>query len=198
MMRRVLATLALIPAFLIGYSAWIFHLVSAQASSEEARPAAVIVVLGAAEYRGKPSPVFRARLDHALTLYRWGLASAIITTGGHGRDPKFSEAEVGRNYLLGAGIPADRVLAASQGDSTYSGVQEAAAMMRSRSWQTCIVVSDGFHMFRLKRLFSAVGVTAYSSPARTSPLASVGGAAQFKRITREVLAYLLWRLGIRS
>lgn len=197
-MRRFLAILALLLLSIVGYSAWIFHLISRQASKDEARPADVIVVFGAAEYRGKPSPVFRARLDHALGLYRQGLASTIITTGGHGPDPKFTEAEVGRNYLLIAGIPDDHLLAATQGDSTYTSVREASTLMRSRNWQTCVVVSDGFHMFRIKRLFSAAGLTAYASPARSSPLAAASTATQFRHVAREVLAYAMWRVGIRS
>src|SRR5262250_942053 len=108
---------AIVAAVLVWVAA-IFWLVSRQADRDESRKADAIVVFGAAEYVGHPSPVYRARLDHAYTLFRQGLAPVIITTGGSGKDPTFSEGQVGRDYLAKRGVPDVNLIAETQAGDT--------------------------------------------------------------------------------
>src|SRR5450755_3357302 len=124
-----------------------------QAIVDEAQqPADVILVLGAAEYRGKPSPVLEARLNHALFLYRQQWAPRILTTGGTGGDPTFTEGEVGRAYLSSHGIPSEAILTETQGSSTVESTVAAAEIMRRLDLKSCIVVSDGYHIYRVKKM----------------------------------------------
>ena len=125
-----------------------------QAEIDEAREADVIVVLGAAEYRGKPSPVLRARLDHALGLYRKKLAPRILTTGGAGGDPLWTESEVGRMYLSKHGVPVEAIIIEPEGESTVESTTAASEIMRRMNLRSCIVVSDGYHIFRAKTLMA--------------------------------------------
>src|ERR1700675_1582283 len=101
-----------------------------QSTVDEAQSADIILVLGAAEYRGKPSPVLRARLDHALALYKKGLAPRILTTGGAGGDPVYTEGTVGRSYLVSQGVPSEAIMVEPEGESTVYSTAAAAAIMR--------------------------------------------------------------------
>jgi uncharacterized SAM-binding protein YcdF (DUF218 family) len=182
----------LIAVFLLGYIALTYYRVSQQSTLDETRPADVIIVFGAAEYSGKPSPVFRARLDHALSLYRQGIAPFIITTGGNGDDPTFTEGGVGRDYLVSAGVPEGKIIAETQGDDTSESTQRVATITRANKMTTSIVVSDGYHIYRIKRMMAAQGVTAYGSPRPgTKNLTSRQRSLLF---LREVLSLTLWRL----
>lgn len=174
-----------------------YRAIRAQASQDESRPASAIAVLGAAEYNGAPSPVFKARLDHAFDLEDRGLAPLVITTGGSGGDPRFTEGAVGRDYLIQRGIAADKILADTQSDSTYENVQAIAQMLHARNAHDCIVVSDGFHLYRVKLIFRALGIQAYASPAPDSPIE----ADSFQRTShslRELVSVTLWHLGFRG
>src|SRR6266481_3610150 len=135
--------------------------IARQATLDETRPADVIIVFGAAEYSGKPSPIYRARLDHGLELYKQGLAPFIITTGGNGDDPTFSEGGVGREYLISAGVPESKIIAETQGEDTNESAQRVAAITRANKMTTCLAVSDGYHIYRIKRMLADDGVTAY-------------------------------------
>src|SRR5690348_16360155 len=137
---------------------------------DEARPASAIVVLGAAQYNGRPSPVLKARLDHALELYQNGLAHSIITTGSYGSDPNFSEAEVGKKYLVQHGASDEDILTEQGSGTTYDSVRAASGLLKARGWTSAIIVSDGFHLFRTKKMFTDNGVVAYTSPAPHSPI----------------------------
>lgn len=137
---------------------------------DEARRADAIVVLGAAQYDGRPSPVLKARLDHAVSLYRDGRAPVLIMTGGVGPGDTVSEAVVGRRYAVKHGVPEDAILTERSGMSTLQSMQNVAAMMRSRGMASAVLVSDPFHMLRLKLLALRVGVRGYTSPTRTSPI----------------------------
>src|SRR5262245_15810792 len=108
------------------YCSVVYRVVVRQAGKDEARPAGAIVVFGAAEYDGRPSPVYRARLDHAAELYSRGLAPIVITTGGSGADPKFSEGEVGRDYLKTLGVPDAHLIAETQSDDTAESARRVA------------------------------------------------------------------------
>ena len=174
-----------------------YEAIRAQASQDEARPASAIVVFGAAEYNGAPSPVFKARLDHAFDLEELGLAQLVITTGGSGGDPRFTEGAVGRDYLIQRGVAADKILADTQSETTYENVQAVARVLQGRNARDCIAVSDGFHLYRIKLMFHALGIQAYASPAPDSPIE----ADPFQRTShslRELLSVTLWHLGLRD
>lgn len=188
-----LAGLCLLAAMSI--FAFVFYQVWRQSQVDEARPADVIVVLGAAQYWGRPSPVLKARLDHALALYRRDLAPRIIATGGQGPGAKFSEGEVSRRYLSENGVPAEYVSVESSGQSTMQSAAAVAEMMDQMQLSSCIVVSDDYHIHRAKKMLEEHGLTVYGSPrgARTP-----GDTwERSKRLARESVSYILWRIGIR-
>jgi uncharacterized SAM-binding protein YcdF (DUF218 family) len=165
-----------------------------QSNLDEAQKADVIVILGAAEYDGRPSPVLRARLDHALDLHRRGYAPRFFTTGGAGGDPQFTEGEVSRDYLVRNGIPAESIIVESEGGSTVHSVTAVSEVMRRMGLGSAIVVSDGYHVFRAKRILEYQGVTVFGSPRQTR---NRGGLLREKWLyLRQALAYLLWRVGI--
>jgi len=137
---------------------------------DEARPAQAIVVLGAAQYAGKPSPVLRARLDHALDLWKRHLASLLILTGGTGSGDTTSEAAVGRNYAKKHGVPDSAILVENEGRTTSESMRAVAGMLEVRGLQSALLVSDPFHMLRLRILARRFGFTPYTSPTRTSPI----------------------------
>jgi len=137
---------------------------------DEARPAQAIVVLGAAQYAGKPSPVLRARLDHALDLWNHHLASLLIVTGGTGAGDTTSEADVGRSYAKRRGVPDSAILVENAGRTTSESMRAVAGMLEVRGLQSALLVSDPFHMLRLRILARRFGFTPYTSPTRTSPI----------------------------
>jgi len=139
-------------------------------SRDEARPAQAIVVLGAAQYAGKPSPVLRARLDHALDLWNRHLASLLILTGGTGFGDTTSEASVGRKYAKKHGVPDSAILVENEGRTTSESMRAVAGMLEVRGLQSALLVSDPFHMLRLRILARRFGFTPYTSPTRTSPI----------------------------
>ena len=137
---------------------------------DTARPAAAIVVLGAAQYVGRPSPVLRARLDHAIDLWKRGLAPRIIFTGGFGDHDTTSEAAVGQRYAIGHGVPPRAILIENAGRSTAASLQHVATLMDAEPSRDVILVSDPFHMLRLAILARRYGLIPLSSPTRTSPI----------------------------
>jgi uncharacterized SAM-binding protein YcdF (DUF218 family) len=167
-----------------------------QAGHDEAAPADALVIFGAAEYNGAPSPVFKARLDHALQLDNRNLAPAVITTGGSGGDPHFTEGGVARDYLIQQGVAEAKILADTQSDTTYGSVKAIARILAERHAQTCIVVSDGFHLYRIKLMFRALGITAYGSPAPNSPIEDDPTLRTLYSL-RETVVTTLWYLRIR-
>ncbi|HEU5404339.1 MAG TPA: YdcF family protein [Terriglobales bacterium] len=177
----------------------IFYIVSCirivqQSEHDEARPADAIIVFGAAEYDGRPSPVFRARLDHAYTLFEKKLAPIVIVSGGAGGDPKFSEGGVGRDYLNARGIPDRHLIAETQGDSTSETAERVGVIMRANGWKTCIAVSDPYHVFRTKRMLQNEGLVAYVSPRpQETPLSDTAKALT---VMREALSLTLWKMHI--
>lgn len=165
------------------------------AVTDEARPADVIIVLGAAEYRGKPSPVLKARLDHAHGLYQRGLAPLVLTTGGAGGDPIWTEADVGRKYLASRGVPVEDILVESEGESTAESTTAAAEIMRRMNLHTAIVVTDGYHVYRAKRMLESRGVIVYGSPRPAQ--SPIDPWAQRWQWVRQAVGYGLWSVGIR-
>src|SRR3954447_4507326 len=169
MRRIVFRLLALLSVLLIGYLFYIGREIYRQSNVDEAQAADVILVLGAAEYRGKPSPVLKARLDHALWLYYKKMAPRILTTGGAGGDPIFTEGGVSRAYLVERGIPSESIIVESEGESTMHSTAVAAEIMRRMGLKSCIVVSDGYHIFRVKKMLEFRGLSVYGSPRPTVP-----------------------------
>ena len=147
-----------------------FVLVLAVAQLDQRQPADVIVVLGAAQYNGRPSPVLRARLDHALELWDERLAPAIVVTGGVGRGDTESEADVGRRYLLAHQVPDSALVVQPQGRSTQASMSAVAAWLGERGRRRAILVSDPFHMLRLRLEARRTGLDAYTSPTDSSPI----------------------------
>src|ERR1043166_203643 len=141
-MRRVVwNTLVLVVTALILYTAYLSVRIEQQSTRDEAQPADVILVLGAAEYRGRPSPVLKARLDHALELYNHHMAPRIMTTGGAGGDPVFTEGEVGRAYLMAHGVPSEAIIVENEGESTVESLAMASEIMRRMGLHSIMVVS---------------------------------------------------------
>jgi uncharacterized SAM-binding protein YcdF (DUF218 family) len=192
--RRARKYIYMLVAVVFAYIAFTYYQIDRQSEVDEARPADAIVVFGAAEYSGKPSPVLRARLDHALDLYKRGLAPYIITTGGNGDDPNYSEGGVGRAYLIGLGVPERNIIAETQSDDTDESSQRVARIASINHIRTCLVVSDGYHIYRIKKMMAKQGVTAYGSPRPgTSDLSLIHRSVLY---LREVVSITLWRLHI--
>ena len=139
---------------------------------DDARAADAIVVLGAAQYDGRPSPVLKARLDHAVSLWDRHLAPRLVLTGGMGDGDTTSEAAVGRRYAVKHGVPDSVILMETRGRTTAESVQRVAAMLDSLSRREVILVSDPFHMLRLSILARRFGLSPRTSPTRTSPISA--------------------------
>jgi uncharacterized SAM-binding protein YcdF (DUF218 family) len=193
-MRRILwRGLAVATVAIAVYTTWVAIQIQRQSTIDEARPADVIVVLGAAEYRGRPSPVLRARLDHALELYRHKLAPRLLTTGGSGGDPTHTEGEVGRAYLILHGVPSESIIIEPEGESTVYSTAAVAEIMRRMGLKSCIVVSDGYHIFRVKKMLEFRGLDVYGSPRPAAPRNTWREKWLY---VRQAIGYGLWRVGI--
>ena len=183
-MRRSLPRMVAAYTMLAVFAAWIvsFLAVVFWGSRDMARPADAIVVLGAAQYAGRPSPVLKARLDHALDLFRKGLAARLVLTGGRGTGDTISEAAVGRRYAIRAGVADSVILLENEGRTTDASFAAVAEIMEDAKLKRAILVSDPFHMLRLQILARRYGVESVTSPTRTSPISA-------NRL--EALAYIL-------
>ncbi len=185
----------LLAACVIGgsvWSAWVYSQIRYYETHDEARPADAIAVFGAAEYDGTPSPVLRARLDHALTLYQEGLAPLIITLGGKESGDIYSEGGVGRDYLMAHGVPEADIIAETKSDDTEQSVARLAVIARENHLETLDVVSDGSHLFRIHALCVAQGMKVFTSPRpdiRPAPLEYL-----IRRRLHEIASYTAWRL----
>lgn len=174
--RRPLLAAVLTPAVLYLVSLATVWLVSRQ---DQRRPADAIVILGAAQYNGKPSPVLRARLDHALTLYQEGLAPHLVVTGGIGEGDRVSEATVARQYLVLQGVPDTAIVVRPEGRSTQASIRAVADWARAAGIRRVLLVSDPFHMLRLRIEARRAGLHAWTSPTRTSPISQRAGSELF-------------------
>jgi uncharacterized SAM-binding protein YcdF (DUF218 family) len=190
-LRLEALALAALAAFLVVTAVRIVR----EGRSQELHQADAIVVFGAAEYAGHPSPVLRARLDHAFDLFHRGIAPVVITTGGAASDPSFSEGGVGRDYLEHRGVPERNLIAETQGSDTAQSAVRVAVIMRANGLHSCIAVSDAYHVFRIKKLLEHEGIgPVYVSPRPDSRPHSV--AQRAFAVLREASSYLLWTLGV--
>jgi uncharacterized SAM-binding protein YcdF (DUF218 family) len=197
-MRRIAVRLCavlclLVIVLFIGYLFYVAGEIEQQSNADETQPADVIMVLGAAEYRGKPSPVLQARLNHALLLYLQHDAPYILTTGGAGGDPDFTEAEVGRDYLVERGVPSESIITEA-GSTTAQSVEAAAETMHRMNLHSCIVVSDGYHIYRVKRLMQAKQIKVYGSPRPQVGVMTKGEKRWL--YLRQAAGFVLWQVGI--
>jgi uncharacterized SAM-binding protein YcdF (DUF218 family) len=179
----------------LSYGFYVYRQVRDNALRDDAHPADAIVVLGAAQYNGHPSPVFKARLDHAYQLFHKGYAHSIVTTGSFGPDPNFSEAQVGTRYLEQRGVDPSVIVTQQSGGTTYDSIRSVCDLLQAKGWKDALVVSDGFHLFRLKRMFNDIGFTAYTSPAPASPIEASASQRLFYSL-REVVLFSAYRLKI--
>jgi uncharacterized SAM-binding protein YcdF (DUF218 family) len=189
-LRLLLAALAVLIAFFVITEIRIIH----SASLQETHPADAIVVFGAAEYSGHPSPVLKARLDHALTLFHRGLAPVVITTGGAASDPTYSEGGVGEDYLMRRGVPERSLIAETQGRDTSESAVRIAVIMHANGLHSCIAVSDAYHVFRIRKLLEHEGI----GPVYVAPRPDSRPRGLMQRtvaVMREATSYLLWRVG---
>jgi uncharacterized SAM-binding protein YcdF (DUF218 family) len=184
--------LFLLPAVAASYIAAVYIGIVRQSVRNESRPADAIVVFGAAEYVGRPSPVYRARLDHAADLFRKGLAQIVITTGGAGADLRYSEGQVGREYLQSLGISDDHLIAETQSKDTAESARRVGAILRANHMHTCLAVSDGYHIFRIKHMLGHEGVTVYGSPRPNSKPQSF--LKRNEAVLHEIASYTIWLL----
>ena len=160
---------------------------------QDSSPASdAIVVLGSAQYNGVPSSIFEARLEHAIALYEDGVAPVIVTVGGKADGDAFAEAEAGRDYLAGSGVPADALLAVPEGVDTLESIRAVSAAFTEQGWSRAVLVSDPWHAMRAERMAEDAGLDAESSPTRQGPAVQTR-ATQFRYILRETAAYLLYR-----
>jgi uncharacterized SAM-binding protein YcdF (DUF218 family) len=185
---------ALAAAVLLFYIAFLTIRIEQQSRRDEARPADVIIVLGAAEYYGRPSPVLKARLDHAFGLWQKKLAPRLMTTGGAGGDPLFTEGGVGRTYLIGRGVPPEAIIVETEGESTAHSLTAASEIMHRMGLRSCIVVSDGYHIYRVKKMLEFRGLDVYGSPRPWNPRGSIGERWLY---FRQAIGYFLWSIGVR-
>ena len=167
LLARLIVLAAIVLVALGGYAA---YRIWEQGMRDEQRPADAIVVMGAAQYDGRPSPVFAARLDHAIDLFHAGVARWLIVTGGKQEGDRTTEAASARVYAVAKGVPYDAILAEDQSRTTLQSIRGVASLMRTEALGTAIFVSDPTHMLRVLRMASDEGIEAYGSPTRTSPL----------------------------
>ena len=186
----VAIALVILIAAAFGWAYWVYAQIQTYASRDEAAPADAICVLGAAEYDGRPSPVYRARLNHALDLYRRGIAPLIITLGGWGGD-QYSEGSVGRGYLMSEGVPESAIIAETESRNTEEAARRVAVIARVNGLRRLVVVSDGTHLFRIHAICAADGLSVLTSPRPRTQIE--GGSPQAERIAHEILSYTAWR-----
>jgi uncharacterized SAM-binding protein YcdF (DUF218 family) len=185
----------------LGWCRWVYSEIERYAGQDlaaqvvQGAPADAIGVFGAAEYDGRPSPVYRARLNHALVLYHRGIAPLIITLGGNGGD-QYNEGAVGREYLMTMGVPESAIIAETQSRNTEESARRIAVIARANGLRRLVIVSDGTHLFRIHEICAADGLDVLTSPRpRVEVEGGTGeGVGDFQRIAHEILSYTAWRM----
>jgi uncharacterized SAM-binding protein YcdF (DUF218 family) len=190
---------SLVARFLVALVLTVVLLVVATAGAiwwtarHDARPTSdAIVVLGSAQYDGVPSSIFAARLEHAIVLWKDGVAPVIVTVGGKADGDRFTEAEAGAQYLSQAGVPDDALLPVPEGVDTLESMRSVSAAFDERGWSTAVLVTDPWHAMRTQRMAADAGIDAAASPTRQGP-AVYSRTTQVRYIFRETAAYLLYR-----
>jgi len=176
----------------LGWCVWIYFQIERYAYEDQAVPADVICVFGAAEYSGRPSPVLRARLDHALALYEHHIAPVVLTLGGSAPGDEYSEGQVGRAYLLSNGVPLKAIIAETESRTTEEQAKRLAVIARTNGYRRVVIVSDPAHLFRIREMCAREGLAVLTSPR--PQIAAVGSASEWNQIWHEIVAYTLWRM----
>jgi uncharacterized SAM-binding protein YcdF (DUF218 family) len=190
-LRAALLVLIVLTAGAAGWCRWVYLQIERYAVLNQAAPSDAIGVFGAAEYDGRPSPAYRARLDHALELYHHGIAPLLITLGGSGGD-QYSEGAVGREYLIGMGVPEQAIIAETESHNSEESARRIAVIARANGLRRLVIVSDATHLFRIHEICAAQGLDVLTSPR---PRVDVeGGSEDAGRIAHEILSYTAWRL----
>jgi uncharacterized SAM-binding protein YcdF (DUF218 family) len=190
--RRILALLVLVPLLVLGGTAarvwWV--------ARQDDRPTSdAIVVLGASQFDGRPSEVFKARLDHAKALFEAGVAPRIVTLGGGRAGDRYTEAQAGKRYLAGLGVTA--VVAVGEGSDTLRSLKALKVTFDARGWHSAVLVTDPWHSLRSRRMAQDLGIRAATSPSRTGP-ANSSRSVEVRYVARETAAYLYYRVFHRS
>ncbi|MGH9035226.1 MAG: YdcF family protein [Acidimicrobiia bacterium] len=188
LLRRAVATFVVI---VVGYFAVTFVQVWSAGRHDQARKAEAIVVLGAAQYNGRPSKVLAARLDHAADLYQRGLAPVIVVTGGRAEGDRFTESGASANYLHTKGVPDDAILREVQGRNSWQSLAASARFLKARGIHEVVLVSDPFHAARINGMAEELGLEAATSPTRSSP---IEGVDEFRHLLTETAQVGLGRI----
>ena len=188
--RRIVQVLLVGLVLAVGYGALSFWQVWSTGRSDEARAVDAIVVLGAAQYDGRPSPQLAARLDHAVSLWNGGFAPVVIVTGGNREGDRFTEASASAAYLVERGVPASAIVQEDGGATTYDSLERARSLVDD-SVETVLVVTDPYHSLRSKLTAREVGFTAYVSP---TPVSVVGGVTELRREVVEAAGVAVGRI----
>ena len=180
-----------------GWTVWVVHEINVVAGVDQAQRADAIAVFGAAEYNGRPSPVYHARLDHAVSLYKHQIAPVIVTLGGGSdRDSGKTEGGVGRDYLLASGVPYKDIVAETHSIDTSQQAVRLAEIARQYGFERVVVVSDGTHLFRIRALCEDAGLEVYTSPR--GAVGRISTAGLWARYLHEVVSYTALRLGLNG
>ena len=191
LLRMILVLVLVLVCGALGWCRWVYVQIESYASQDQAAPSDAIGVFGAAEYDGRPSPVYRARLDHALELYHRGIAPLIVTLGGNGGD-QYSEGAVGREYLEGQGVPEEAIIAETESRDTEDSARRIAVIAQANGLKRLVIVSDGTHLFRIHAICAADGLDVLTSPRPRVAVEGVTG--ETARVWHEILSYTAWRL----
>lgn len=193
-MRLILKLVVLVLVAVLAYPAWLAFRVWDQSHDDEVHSADAIVVLGAAQYNGRPSPVLKARLDQGLYLYNEGLSDTVIVTGGKREGDRFTEAQAAHMYLESEGIPAERILEEEEGSTTYESLEHVAEIAEEQQIDSLLLVSDPMHSERIKRMAHDLGFEeAYTSPASYVSL-NRSRETKLKEIVREVGSLIVYEV----
>ncbi|MCU1693391.1 MAG: EpiH/GdmH-related protein [Frankiales bacterium] len=187
--RRVLAAVVLLVlAVPVGTAAHVWW----TARSDDRSRSDVIVVLGASQFDGRPSSVLEARLEHARTLFRGGVAPRIVTVGGGREGDRFTEAQAGDLYLRKRGVDRTKILAVGKGSDTLQSLRALDVVMRQHGWKSVVLVTDPWHSLRSRTMARDLGLTAVTSPTRAGPSVR-SRSTEVRYIARETAAYLYYR-----
>jgi len=187
---RAVAALVVVVLLVVGWTAFRVWKVA----RDDSRAAAdAIVVLGASQFDGRPSSVFKARLDHAKRLYDQKIAPVVVTVGGNRQGDRFTEAGAGATYLRGNGVPSEALAEVAEGSDTLTSLRAVARLAKERDWDDVLLVTDPWHSFRARSMAGQLGLHAETSPARTGP-AVQGRGRELRYILRETAAYLHYKV----
>jgi uncharacterized SAM-binding protein YcdF (DUF218 family) len=189
--RRTLAGVVLVVMVGFLYYAVSLFQVWSTGRGDQTRPVDAIVVLGAAQYDGRPSPQLASRLDHAVALWEDGVADLVVVTGGKQPGDRFTEAAASASYLEDRGVPASAIIREDEGRNSYESIDAASELLESRGLDRVLLVSDPFHSLRIRLIAEELGLEAYTSPTRTSPLS---GRSSFLREMKEAAGVAVGRI----